>query len=374
MKAYISSIGTANPEHRTPQSHIAKFMANALSIKGHEKVRMQALYRASGIGYRYSVLEDYGSDIEQFSFYPKSESLEPFPATAKRMLTYKQEALPLAVNAIHDCFKSLNQPIVLEDISHLITVSCTGMYAPGIDIGIVQEMGLRPDIKRTAINFMGCYAAFNAIKVGDAICRAEPEAKVLIVCVELCSIHFQKENDSDDVLASALFGDGAAAMIMQGQPVPGLSLCLEQFHCSLALEGKQEMAWHIGDHGFEMKLSSYVPDIIGNQIRPWVHELLNKQNLRPDQVDFYAAHPGGKRILETVERELGLKKKDNKYAYAVLQQYGNMSSPTILFVLKALSEDLSENDHGKNILSFAFGPGLTMESMLLKVHNEVPNI
>src|SRR5690606_17914182 len=156
MKAYISSIGTANPIHRTPQSHIAEFMANALSINGHEKVRMQALYRASGIGYRYSVLEDYGSTIDQFTFYPKSESLEPFPTTSMRMCTYNQEALPLAVNAIHDCLKSLSQPIVLEDISHLITVSCTGMYAPGIDIEIVQEMGLRHDIKRTAINFMGC--------------------------------------------------------------------------------------------------------------------------------------------------------------------------------------------------------------------------
>lgn len=373
MKSYISSIGTANPAHLTPQSHIADFMANALSVNGHEKVRMQALYRASGIANRYSVLEDYGNTIEHFSFYPANESLEPFPTTAKRMHIYKQEALQLALKAINSCFKFLDQPIVLQGYSHLITVSCTGMYAPGIDIEIVQELGLRSDIKRTAINFMGCYAAFNAIKVGDAICRAEPGAKVLIVCVELCSLHFQKENSSDDVLASALFGDGAAALVMQGQPSSGLSLCLEQFHCNLDFEGKQEMAWHIGDHGFEMKLSRDVPEMLGSKIRSLTRDLLRKMSRKLDQVDYYAVHPGGKKILDAVERALGLRKEDNQYAYEVLRQYGNMSSPTILFVLKALSQDLSEDDHGKHILSLAFGPGLTMESMLLKVNYEVTN-
>lgn len=370
MKSYISSIGTANPLHCTPQSHIAEFMANALSINGHEKVRMQALYRASGIGCRYSVLEDYGNSIDRFSFYPSNASLEPFPTTAMRMATYKKEAVKLAGDAVNHCFQGLHQPFSSQDFTHLITVSCTGMYAPGIDIEIVQQIGLRSDIKRTAVNFMGCYAAFNAIKIGDAICKTEPQAKVLIICVELCSIHFQKENDSDNVLANALFGDGAAAIIMQGQPVSGLSLSLERFHCDLAFEGKQEMAWHIGDHGFEMKLSAYVPDMIGDKISLLAHKLLDKLNLRSDQVSFYAVHPGGKRILETIERELGLTKEDNKYAYTVLQRYGNMSSPTILFVLKALSQDLNENDNGKNILSFAFGPGLTLESMLLRIHYE----
>lgn len=370
MKSYISSIGTANPPHRTPQSHIADFMANALSVNGHEKVRMQALYRASGIANRYSVLEDYGNTMEHFSFYPANESLEPFPTTAKRMHIYKQEALRLAIKAISCCFEALPQPIALHGYSHLITVSCTGMYAPGIDIEIVQALGLRSDIKRTSINFMGCYAAFNAIKVGDAICRAEPEAKVLIVCVELCSIHFQKENNRDDVLASALFGDGAAAFIMQGQPPSSLSLCLEQFHCGLDFDGKHEMGWHIGDHGFEMKLSSDVPEMLGGKIRSLTHDLLEKVGRKLDQIDYYAVHPGGKKILEAVEKALGLRKEDNQYAYEVLRQYGNMSSPTILFILKALSQDLSEDDHGKYILSLAFGPGLTMESMILKVNYE----
>src|SRR5699024_10541350 len=147
-------------------------------------------------------------------------------------------------------------------ITHLITVSCTGMYAPGLDIEIVQEARLSPSVKRTAINFMGCYAAFNAIKVGDAICKAEAEARVLIVCVELCSIHFQKKKDDDNILSNALFGDGAAAIVLQSTPPQAASLALERFHCDLSFEGKQEMAWHIGDHGFEMRLSAYVPDMI----------------------------------------------------------------------------------------------------------------
>lgn len=369
MKSYISAIGTANPVHVTPQNKIAEFMANALAMEGEEKRRLQALYRASGIRQRYSVIPDYGNEIGAFDFYPNNELLEPFPSVAKRMMIYKKEALGLAKKAIGDCLRQRSVPV--EGITHLITVSCTGMYAPGLDIEIVQEMGLSPTVKRTAINFMGCYAAFNAIKMADAICKAEVAgAMVLIVCVELCSIHFQKKKDDDNILSNALFGDGAAAVVLQSELPKGISLALERFHCDLSFEGKQEMAWHIGDHGFEMRLSAYVPDMIQSGIKALALALLEGLKLNLSQIDFYAIHPGGKRILETIEKALNLTKEDNRYAYQVLQEYGNMSSPTILFVLEGLLRDLKEQDQGKHILSFAFGPGLTLESMLLKVHNE----
>lgn len=367
MKSYISSIGTATPQHSTPQNTIAEFMANALRINGREKVRLQALYRASGIKQRYSVIEDYGNAMDAYSFYPNNEMLEPFPTVSKRMGIYKQEALGLALAAIEDCLQSSEGEVALASFTHLITVSCTGMYAPGIDIEIVQKAGLRSDIKRTAINFMGCYAAFNAIKVAEAIVGADPKAKALIVCVELCSIHFQKENDPDNILSNALFGDGAAAIVVQATPSKGISLSLEQFHCDLNFEGKQEMAWHIGDHGFEMRLSAYVPDMIRKGIRQLTDRLLECLTLTTDDIPLYAIHPGGKRILEAIEQALGLSKEDNRYAYEVLNRFGNMSSPTVLFVLKALLNDMKQQDQDKNILSFAFGPGLTLESMLLKV-------
>lgn len=368
MKSYISSIGTANPLYITSQSKIAEFMASALSMDDEEKHRLKALYRASGISQRYSVLEDYGNEIKKYNFYPPNQLLEPFPGIGNRMVIYKQEALSLSLQAIKNCLA--NQTLLSpQDFTHLITVSCTGMYAPGIDIEIVQELKMHTHIQRTAINFMGCYAAFNAIKVADAICKANPGANVLIVCVELCSIHFQKEKDDDNILSNALFGDGAAAMIIQSNPPSDLSLTIEKFHCDLKFEGKQEMAWHIGDHGFEMKLSSYVPDMIKKGIAELTHNLLTSFNLNVDAIDYFIIHPGGKRILETIEEELGISREDNRYAYRVLKEYGNMSSPTILFVLQLLLADIKHEDMNKNVLSFAFGPGLTLESMLLKIHS-----
>ena len=342
-------------------------MAGALSMNDEERQRLKALYRASGISQRYSVLEDYGNEVEQYSFYPPNSLLEPFPRIADRMKTYKQEALALSLRAIENCLSG--QALTPLDFTHLITVSCTGMYAPGIDIEIIQELKMKTQVQRTAINFMGCYAAFNAIKVADAICKANANAKVLVVCVELCSIHFQKLKDDDNILSNALFGDGAAAMIVQSEAPEGQSLSLEKFHCDLKFEGSQEMAWHIGDHGFEMKLSSYVPDMIREGIAKLTHSLLESFQLSVENIDYFVIHPGGKRILEVIEQELGMSREDNRYAYRILKQYGNMSSPTILFVLQLLLQDLKEDDQGKNVLSFAFGPGLTLESMLLKVHN-----
>ena len=368
MKSYISAIGIANPVHITSQGKIAEFMAKALSMNNGEGTRLKALYRASGIRQRYSVLEDYGNDFDNLSFYPNNEQLEPFPSVAKRMQLYKENALSLSVNAIRHCMEKVPDIQFEKEITHLITVSCTGMYAPGIDIEIIQELGLNTSIKRTAINFMGCYAAFNAIKIADAICKADGNAKVLVVCVELCSIHFQKLKDEDNILSNALFGDGAAAMLIQtDKAISPVSLSLEQFHCDLHFEGKQEMAWHIGDHGFEMKLSSYVPDIIKKGINILTDRLLSSMRLSLEDISYYAIHPGGKRILEVIEEKLGMSKEDNRFAYEVLHQYGNMSSPTILFVLESLMNSLKPGDQDKNILSLAFGPGLTLESMLLKV-------
>ena len=336
----------------------------------NEKRRLMALYRASGIQYRHSVLQDFGQH-DGFSFFPDSEDLEPFPTIAARMQLYREHALPLSLQAVRRCLQNAGSG-QSEEISHLIVVSCTGMYAPGLDIELVQELDLSSHVKRSCINFMGCYAAFNALKAADSIIRADADSRVLMVCTELCTIHFQKEKTEDNLLSNALFADGAAAVLLSGDAaVDTPQLELEHFHCDLAPEGKQEMAWEIGDFGFEMKLSSYVPDIISRGIGRLTRQLLEQlkskaADMRPA---YYAIHPGGKRILEVIEEQLELSKEDNRFAYQVLQQYGNMSSPTILFVLQKIYRELNTTDHEKRILSFAFGPGLTMESMLLKIHS-----
>jgi predicted naringenin-chalcone synthase len=363
--SYITSIGTANPLHKFQQSDIATFMARAMQLPADQERKLQALYRATGIVSRYSVLEDYGRS-KDFDFYSNTENLEPFPSTRKRLEIFQQQALPLSINAISACLAK-HPDFDVASITHLIVVSCTGMYAPGLDIDLIKALGLRSTLQRTCINFMGCYAAFNAMKLADTYCKADDNAKVLVVCTELCSLHFQKENTENNWLANALFADGASAVLIESQPRAGINLKFENFYCDLALEGEHDMVWAVGDLGFEMSLTSYVPQIIRHGISKLTTSLLSQTSLRLEDIDFFAIHPGGKKILEAIEQELGLSKVQNHFAYQVLEQYGNMSSPTVLFVIHEILKSLSTSDTGKRILSFAFGPGLTLESMVLQI-------
>ncbi|SFG76161.1 Predicted naringenin-chalcone synthase [Pontibacter chinhatensis] len=367
MKSYICAIGTATPPHKIPQMQVADFMAAALQFGEQDTRKLRALYRVSGIGQRYSVLEDYTRQNGSFSFYPNTPTLEPFPTVQQRMDVYRRHAVDLSEKAIRSCLEQAG-PVQLSELTHLITVSCTGMYAPGLDIELVERLNLSPCVQRTSVNFMGCYAAFNAIKLADSICRANPEAKVILVCTEICTIHFQKNPEQDHLVSNALFGDGAAAVLMQGQPCRQVSLELQSFHCDLAPAGKRDMAWHIGDTGFEMTLSSYVPDLIKNGIRQLTERLLQGLKTTLSEIKLFAIHPGGRRILEVIEQELGMTAHDNRFAYRVLRDFGNMSSATVLFVLKELMQTLTPQEKDEPVLSFAFGPGLTLESMLLKVH------
>lgn len=368
MPSYLGAIGTANPVHRIAQPQIADFMAQALAFGDDDARKLRALYRVSGIAHRYSVLPDYGRANGDYTFFPNTPGLEPFPSVGQRMAVYRREALPLATEAVRDCLQQVPD-VAAASITHLVTVSCTGMYAPGLDIELVQALGLRPDVRRTCVNFMGCYAAVNAVKLADAFCLADANARVLIVSVELCTLHFQKSPEEDHLISNALFGDGAAACLVQARPLPNgaSSLALQAFHCGLEPDGHDDMAWHINDFGFEMTLSSYVPKLIQRGIRKLTDGLLDSLPVQLADIRQFAIHPGGRKILETIEAELGLTREDNRHAYRVLRDYGNMSSATVLFVLRDVLAHATPADHGAPVLSFAFGPGLTMEAMLLEV-------
>ena len=282
------------------------------------------------------------------------------------MAIYKKYALPLCIKAINDCGVYSDKK---NKITHIITVSCTGMYAPGLDIEIINELKLPANTLRTSVNFMGCYAAINALRIADYICKSDKNATVLLVCVELCTIHFQKTKGEDAVLSNALFADGAAAMLVSNNNEVGkLSLAIETMYSEIINTGQKDMAWHINDFGFEMVLSSYVPEIIRGGIRKLCDKLLENIQIKIADISFFAIHPGGKKILEVIEKELSVPKVLNQFAYNILSNYGNMSSPTVLFVLKELMESIKPVDEGKNILSLAFGPGLTMESALFKIN------
>ncbi|QSE98157.1 type III polyketide synthase [Fulvivirga lutea] len=354
--SYITAIETNVPKNKVSQKQALQFMVSMNDLNAEESHRLKALYRASGIANRYSVLSDYNKTTE-FTFYPNNKSTS-LPDTKNRMAIYAEEAVELGAAAAKKCFQSAN--VKPESITHLITVSCTGLHAPGQDIELINRLGLKGNVERTAINFMGCYAAFNALKLADSISQAA-DSKVLVVCTELCSIHFQKGKDEDNLLANALFGDGSAAVIVESN-LSKKSLEIKGKNCDLLPDGKDEMAWGIGPFGFEMKLSSYVPDIINGGIS----RLLENYN---SKFEFYAIHPGGKKILKVVEQALGINKDKNAQAHHVLKNYGNMSSPTVLFVLKEIWDGLTRSDNEKEILSMAFGPGLTLESMTFKINH-----
>jgi alpha-pyrone synthase len=363
--SFITAIGTATPSNRISQSTIAEFMLRSMKLTNGDSRKLKTIFKHSGIEYRYSVLADYGKS-QDFTFYSSSENFEPVPTTQNRLRVFREEAIKLSLASVREMLKSQSN-FKLDSITHLIVVCCTGMYAPGLDIDIVRELQLPSTVQRTAINFMGCYAAFNALKIADSFCKNDPNAKVLVVCTELCSLHFQREATDDNLLANALFADGSAAVLVEAKSNSKLQLGLESFHSDLSKSGEQFMAWTVGDLGFEMKLSAYVPDVIRNGIASLTNSLLEKISKKFADIKHFAIHPGGIKILQAIEEELGIEKEKNQSAYKVLQQFGNMSSPTVLFVLKDLIENLNSNNTNEHILSFAFGPGLTLESMILKI-------
>ncbi|WP_017257011.1 type III polyketide synthase [Pedobacter arcticus] len=366
MRSIISAIGTSNPSNKFSQEQIFEFMKEAHQLDGENARRLHKLYQVSGIEHRYSVLNDFGAGKGNYEFFGNEAGLEPFPTTAQRGDIFQKTALNLCLSAIDHCFAKIKS-FDVKQITHLITVSCTGMYAPGLDIEIVENLGLKPNVERTCINFMGCYGAFNALKVADYICKAEPKAKVLIVDVELCTLHFQKENTLDNWLANSLFADGASAMLVQNETYAEEKLFeIDTFYTEVVTEARNEMAWKIGNHGYQMQLTNKVSKQIKSGIKGVAEKLLEKAQLTFDDIEAYAIHPGGRKILEVCDEVFDLDANQSEASYEVLKNYGNMSSTTIIFVLEELSRKASPQESGKNILSFAFGPGLTFESMILK--------
>lgn len=360
---YITHIGTAIPNYEIPQKQAADFMVNALKLDDYAARRLRAVYRATRIQKRYSVLSDY-QQYPNTSFYAQTPELEPFPTTAQRMQVYEKNAYKLGVAAVKN---ALPGNFDLESITHLITVSCTGMYAPGLDIDLIRELGLNQQVHRMAINFMGCYASFNGLKTAQAICLAFPTAKVLLVGVELCSLHFQKKLNDDQLLANAIFADGAAAALIQAEPKNVVNLKLEQFFCDLITEGANDMAWRIGDFGFEMRLSSYIPKLLASNLHSIIDEASKSFKTPLSAIDQYAIHPGGRAILDGIAQALHISGEGLKHSYQTLADYGNMSSVTILFVLKQLMLESADTQKEQKVLSMAFGPGLTLEAALMDI-------
>lgn len=320
--------------------------------------KLRFLYRHSGIESRYSVLPDFLQAKEERSFFSDKEDLEPMPDLEKRMDFYQQSSIDLSVEAITKC---IADKIDIKDITHLITVSCTGMSAPGLDLQVMEAMNMQDDIQRTSVNFMGCYAAIHGLKMADAFCKADANAKVIVVCTELCTLHFQKEKSIDNLTSSLLFADGSAAVLLENDSSEK-GIILDSFFSKVAFKGKAAMAWALSSKGFLMTLSGYVPELLKEDFEELVTAALKKNKLSKEDITHWCIHPGGKKILEVISQCMQLPVDALDDSYEVLKNYGNMSSATILFVLQKMFYDLKENPKDAKIFGAAFGPGLTMET------------
>lgn len=358
--ADIISIATATPPFAHKQEDILQYMQKAYQLDAEEKRKLAFLYHHSGIETRHSAIPDYGITNTGWNFLPQNNQ-DPFPSIDQRMELYKNNASHVSIEAIKKCIET---HIDADQITHLITISCTGMSAPGLDLEIMEAMQLSPTLFRTSINFMGCYAAIHGLKLAKFICDSEPTAQVVLVATELCTLHFQKEYTLENASSSLLFADGSAAVLVSNHSNHPKALYIESFHSQVAFQGKKDMAWEISSKGFLMTLSSYIPQLIKEDIELLISKALQKKGLKLTDIPYWCIHPGGKKIVDVIEQKLSLTAAQTKYARKILAENGNMSSPTILFVLKEIMD--SPIQSGDNVFGIAFGPGLTMETFLCK--------
>lgn len=366
MSLAILGIGTATPHRSILQRDAADLAAAFTPGTGGRDRTLAAIYRQTRIRSRGSVLlEDPGAAAWAQTFFPPASSLEPDgPSTRARMDRYATDAGPLAIAAARRAIAAAG--IDAAEITHLVTCSCTGFTSPGVDLDLVAALGLAPSTARTHVGFMGCHGAFNALRVAEAFVAARPESLPLVVCVELCSLHFQYGSRSDTVVANSIFADGAAAVVGGHPSRPGSegarAWLLDRQWSRLLPDSRDEMGWTIGDHGFEMHLSATVPGTVGRHLPEAVAAGLADAGLRVADIGSWAVHPGGPRVLTAVEESLGLTNDALAVSREVLAEHGNMSSATILFII----ERLIRGDSAAPCVAMAFGPGLTAEIALLR--------
>lgn len=311
------------------------------------------------------------SRAENPVFFDSATGLLLSPSTKVRNEIFAGEASKLFIESARKALEACPD-LSAADITHVITVSCTGFYNPGPDYQLVRALGLSPSTQRYHLGFMGCYAAFPGLRAAKSFCEADTNAVVLVVCVELCSLHVRGSNNPDTIMGSAIFADGGAAAIITARPYQGAGLQLDHFETVLTPVGEESMAWNIGDEGFEMVLGTYVPHIIDDHIIGALDPLFaHDPSLSPRYADIphWGIHPGGRAILDRVQKRLELSDEQLVPARRVLNEFGNMSSATVMFVLKDIMDKAvpEASPNGERVCAMAFGPGLTVETALMTV-------
>jgi predicted naringenin-chalcone synthase len=362
MPAFLSSVAGAVPPTGYSQDEILEVMRSWHAGDRRAGRLLGGIYRASAIQKRHSVVRDFRPGEAGGFFFDPATGTFLVPGTADRNRAYRREAGKLASCAASRSLVAGGRSA--RDVTHLITFSCTGFFAPGPEIELIDALGMRTEVERFHLGFMGCYAAFPALRLARALCQADPEALVMVVSVELCTLHLQPSTDSDSLLAASVFADGAAAGLVSADRPAAPALALDSFASALARDAGDEMAWTIGDTGFEMVLSGNLPQVVEEKVRGALAPLFDGSGVSPGEVREWAVHPGGRAILDRVERALELPPRALAASRGVLAEFGNMSSATVLFVLERLLAEPAAD--GAPLVAVAFGPGLAVESALLR--------
>ncbi len=369
MQAALLGIGTAIPPLSISRAEsVAAARALCAEDDDHGEL-LSSLYRQSGVDTRQVV---YRPDEFRYIVYGEGECDSPFipkgvgdrgPSTAERMERFEAEALPIALEA---CQAALKQAGVDPSaITHLVTVSCTGLAAPGVDLGLMKQLGMSATVERTHVGFMGCHGSLNGLRVARGLIAAEPSACVLLCSIELCSLHYSYGWNPKRMVGNALFSDGSAAVVLGAAS----DASREAETWGLAANGaclfpksEQAMAWLVRDHGFEMVLSTRVPSLIQQNLKPWLDEWLARHGLTVADVASWAVHPGGPRVLTCVQDALGLAADATDASRLILARHGNMSSATVLFIIN----ELMRRQAPRPCVALGFGPGLAAEGALFR--------
>ena len=342
----ILGVGTGVPSRRFAQSELyERFLEPHF---GRNRLA-RTIFAHAGIDYRHVAVEGDYYDEER--------------TTEARNERYLAEALPLGATTIERCLT--NARLRPEDVDDFLVVSCTGWDVPGLDLRLAAQLGMRSDLRRTCVFGMGCYGAFPALERAREAVLAQPGRTALVLALELCSLHLQFDDSLENIVASALFADGASSVVVGNgsERASGPRLIDAATFCDY--QTFDHMAFHLTDHGFRMRLSAYVPDVLAANVGDLVQRLLAPHDLTVPDIRFWAVHPGSSKILDYIQDRLGLAQTQLDFSRTVLREFGNMSSATIFFVLDEILRGGQPHvgDYG---VMMAFGPGLTLETALVQ--------
>ncbi|AIQ47272.1 stilbene synthase [Paenibacillus sp. FSL R7-0273] len=356
--AAILGMGTALPLYSIAQADVAELIASSLQDKPELARFARRVFKACGVENRYTVDDSYLGTADTCRYLPSGDRTD-IPTTEERMKKYQQEAPPLALEAAKRSLLDAGQ--APGGITHLITVSCTGQYLPGLDVMLIKELGLSPRVNRLPLIFQGCAAGLKAIQMARDVVLGAPGSRVLVVCVELCTLHFQPVKEREALFAASFFGDASGACVI-GEPEANHKHCLSlgKGYSVLLPDSAEDMTWEVGNTGFDLYLSPRIPKLLGTHLEAELGLLMGDSPLP----ELWAIHPGGRGIVDSVQEVMKLSDEQTRYSREILRTAGNLSSVTILFVLESMRRDMeARNEPAKQGVAMAFGPGLTAELM-----------